>query len=61
MIKIFTWTYQGIRNLWLTLDQRLKSCDELDMASTKLRLMTPEEIETGIDFPYAINPDQVTM
>ena len=52
---------QAIRSLWLTLDRRLRVHDELDMASTRLRKMTREEVYSGREISFAIHPNQVTM
>ena len=52
---------QAIRTLWMALDERLCTCDELDMASTRLRFMTTIEWMTNRDIPSAINPYDVSM
>jgi len=48
-----------MRALWMAADQRLCACDELQMASSRLRLMTPYEILLGYDVPSTINPFEV--
>ena len=50
---------QAIRTLWMALDERLCTCDELDMASTRLRFMTTIEWMTNREIPSAINPYHV--
>lgn len=49
-----------MRNMWLSIDERLCTYDELNMASTRLRFMTPVEILTTREIPYAINPCNVS-
>ena len=39
----FLASLQHIRKVWLSAEQRVKACDELNMAATMFRLASPEE------------------
>lgn len=50
-----------MRSLWIAADKCLCVCDELHMASSRLRFMAPHEIILGLDVPFAINHFEVRM